>query len=175
MTFPLEILAEICARTAVVCKGATVLPDIGRAERWNEPDEPRHPLVGIIHAIERAGEPVLVCAADMPHVTAHACRELIAASRRGARDGVFVATVAAADGALEPLLGIYTPQALAVLRSAPADAPLRATIEGLEPRRVPLSPHLLHSVNTREDLDAAAGRLEFGAATGRFDTRPAGR
>jgi molybdopterin-guanine dinucleotide biosynthesis protein A len=164
VSFPLAVLDGVCDRVAVVCKAETGLPDIGRAERWNEPEEPRHPLTGMIHAIERAGDAVLVCAADMPYLTAAACRELIAASRPTARDARAVATVASANGALEPLLGVYTAQALPALRAAPAGAPLRATIESLEPRRLSLSPDLLRSVNTPEDLEAAelllcAGRV----------------
>src|SRR4051812_9304918 len=51
-----------------VARADTELPALPGVERWNEPPEPRHPAAGIAYALERAGEPVLVCAADMPFV-----------------------------------------------------------------------------------------------------------
>lgn len=165
--YPLEALAQVCDRVAVVCKRETVLPAIGAAERWDEPDEPRHPLVGIVHALERAGRPILVCAADMPYVTASACRELIAAAEAGgasiARRGAAAkSAVGVGEGGLEPLLGLYVPAALPALRAAPADAPLRATIESLDPIRVEVPGRCLRSVNTPADLAAAAASLGAG-------------
>ena len=176
----------------MVCKRSTqLLGDVDAAERWDEPDEPRHPLAGIIHALERAGGPVLVCAADMPFVTTSACRELMAAAAAGgaanrggpsretcprgsrpagdpaptpradsalARDAPS-ATVATAGESVEPLLALYAPEALAALRAAPPDAPLRATIELLDPLRVDLPASVLRSVNTPEELAAAAREL----------------
>ena len=65
----------------------TELPDLPGTERWDEPDEPRHPLTGIVHALATAGGPVLVCAADMPFVTADACRTLLQAAATGAGGG----------------------------------------------------------------------------------------
>ena len=122
---------------------------------------------------------MLVCAADMPFVTASACRELIAAAtgagqtspagsrsaaKAAARRRAPAATVAEAEAALEPLLALYTPEALAALRAAPDDAPLRTTIEALDPLRVALPASVLRSVNTPEDLDAAALDLDAARA-----------
>ena len=154
-SYPLKALAQVCDRVAVVCKEDTSLPELEGAERWNEPAEPRHPLTGIIHALERAGQPVLVCAADMPYVTADACRSLIAAPHKA------VAVVATADGRLQPTFAVYAPQALEVLRQAPKNAPLTETVEGLNPTRVAFPPQLVKSINTREDLEEAerAGAL----------------
>ena len=177
VSYPLEALAAVCDRVAVVAKRQTDLPaDLASVERWNEPDEPRHPLTGIVHALERAdGRPVLVCAADMPFVSPSAGRELIAAARGAgakpsgpgrprpahalARRQAPIAAVAEAGGELEPLLGVYRPEALPALRAATADAPLRAVIEGLDPLRVALPASVLRSVNTPADLEAAAGEL----------------
>ena len=136
----------------LVCKRDTKLPPLDGAERWDEPDEPRHPLTGIVHALERAGEPVLVCAADMPFVTADACRSLLGAPQKS------VAVLAAADGVLTPTFGVYAPAALEVLRAAEPDAPLTRTVEALEPTRVALPPRVVQSVNTPEEL-AEAERL----------------
>ena len=142
-----EVLAEVCEPVAIVCKPETELPPITGVERWDEPAEPRHPLTGIVHALERAEGPVLVCAVDMPWVTADACRSLLdAAPGRSA-------AVAVAEGEMCPVFGVYAPEALATLREAPPDAPLRATVEELDPARVALPPALLRSVNVPDDLN----------------------
>jgi molybdenum cofactor guanylyltransferase len=149
IAYPAGALAEVCERVAVVCKRATELPELPGVERWEEPDEPRHPLTGIVHALEQAGAPVLVCAADMPFVTADACRSLIQAA------GAAPAVVATAESVLTPTFGLYAPAALELLRAAPADAPLTRTVEALDPARVALPPLLVSSVNTPEELAAA--------------------
>jgi molybdenum cofactor guanylyltransferase len=151
--YPVAALSAVCDRVAVVCKPDTALPDLDGAERWDEPEEPRHPIVGIVHALERAGGPVLVCAADMPFVTSDACRTLLAAA------GSSPAVVAVAGGILQPVLGLYAPAALEVLRAARADAALTETVESLDPARVALPPAIVRSVNTREELAEAEAAL----------------
>jgi molybdopterin-guanine dinucleotide biosynthesis protein A len=144
-------LAEVCERIAIVCKPDTDLPELAGVERWDEPAEPRHPLTGIVHALERAAAPVLVCAVDMPWVTADACRSLLAAAPRGA------AAIATAAGRPCPVFAAYAPHALEVLRAAPAGAPLRETVERLDPVRVALPAAILRSVNVAADLDRRPG------------------
>ena len=157
LSYPLAALLEACPRVAVVCKRATALPPLPReVERWDEPDEPRHPAAGVAHALERAGGPVLVCAADMPFVTADAFRTLLAAA--GGSDGA-PAAVAVAGGVLQPVLGLYGPGALQRLREGTQDSPLTETVEALEPVRVALPPALVRSVNTPEDLAEAEAQL----------------
>jgi molybdenum cofactor guanylyltransferase len=148
-SYPVEALGAVCDRVALVCKKDTLLPLLDGAERWDEPDQPRHPLTGIVHALERAGEPVLVCAADMPFVTADACRSLLSAPRKAA------AVVAAAEGVLQPTFGVYAPEALEALRGAPPDEPLTRTVEALDPARVALPMRVVRSINTPEDLAEA--------------------
>jgi molybdopterin-guanine dinucleotide biosynthesis protein A len=155
VSYPLQALSAVCDRVAVVCKPATKLPELD-AERWDEPEQPRHPRTGILHALERAGGPVLVCAADMPFVTPDACRTLLA--RAGAAEGA-PAAVAVAGGRLEPVFGLYAPAAVQTLRDAPNDAPLTQTVESLDPIRVALPPALVRSVNTPEELAAAEATL----------------
>ena len=152
-SYPAEALGAVCDRVAVVCKRDTQLPELSGVERWDEPDEPRHPLTGIVHALVTAGGPVLVCAADMPFVTADACRTLVQAA------GASPAVVATADGVLQPTFGLYAPAALDVLRAAPADAPLTRTVEALDPVRVALPPALVRGVNTPEELAEAEALL----------------
>ena len=155
IAYPLDALRGVCDRVAVVCKPDIELPEL-EAERWEEPAEPRHPLTGIVHALERAGAPVLICAADMPFVTADACRTLLAAA--GGSDGA-PAAVATAGGVLQPTLGLYAPAALDTLRAAAPDAPLTESVEALSPARVAFPPALVRSVNTPEDLAEAEAAL----------------
>jgi len=152
-------LAEVCEVVVAVCKPDTELPALPGVERWDEPAEPRHPLTGIVHALERAGEPVLVCAADMPYVTADACRSLVAATGlAGAGEGP-PAVVGTAAGVLQPTFGLYTTAALEPLRAADRDGSLTAAVEALEPAQVALPASLVRSVNTPEELAAAEAEL----------------
>jgi molybdenum cofactor guanylyltransferase len=155
--YPAVALAAVCERVAIVAKPGEELPDLDGVERWDdEPAEPRHPLTGIVHALERAGEPVLVCAADMPFLTPEALRTLIAAG------GSASAAVAVAGGVLHPVLAVYAPAALDTLRAAEPDAPLTSTVEALDPVRVALPPPLVRSVDTPEQLAAAEAELAAG-------------
>jgi molybdenum cofactor guanylyltransferase len=156
VSYPVAALSDACERIAIVCKRATSLPELEGVERWEEPDEPRHPLTGIVHALETADAPVLVCAADMPFVTGDACRTLLGAA------GASPVVAATAAGVLQPTFGLYAPAALEALRAAAADAPLTRTVEALEPARVALPPALVRSVNTPEDLAEAAALLSVG-------------
>jgi molybdopterin-guanine dinucleotide biosynthesis protein A len=141
-----DVLAEVCEPVAIVCKPDSDLPQIAGVERWEEPAEPRHPLTGIVHALEQAEGPVLVCAVDMPWVTADACRSLLDAAPGGP------AAVAVGAGEVCPVFGVYAPEALDQLRAAVPNAPLRDTVDALDPVRVALPPAILRSVNTPEDL-----------------------
>jgi len=153
IAYPVAALAPVCSRLVVVCKAGTSLPELPGVERWDEPDEPLHPVAGILHALERADGPVLVCAADMPFVTADACRTLMQAPTSSS------AVVAVSEGILQPVFGMYAPAALDALRSAPSGAPLTETVEALDPVRVAFSPALVRSVNTTDDLAEAEALL----------------
>jgi molybdopterin-guanine dinucleotide biosynthesis protein A len=156
--YPAAALRAECQRVAVVCKPDTRLPELPGVARWEEPAEPRHPLTGIVHALERAGEPVLVCAVDLPLVTPEACRSLLTvAARSGAR-----ATVAVAGDVLQPVLAVYAPAALPALRDATPGRPLTETVLGLDPARVALPERLVRSVNTPADLEAAEAAVRAG-------------
>jgi molybdenum cofactor guanylyltransferase len=157
VSYPIVALASVCERVAVVCKSDTELPELPGTVRWDEPAEPRHPRTGIVHALERAEAPVLVCAADMPYVTGDACRTLLAAAGSGGP-----AVVAVSEGVLQPVLGLYAPSALNALRAAPEGAALTATVEALDPVRVALPSAIVRSVNTPEDLADANDSLGGG-------------
>lgn len=166
IAYPLRALAQACEPVAVICKAATELSPLPPGvERWDEPDSPRHPATGIAHALERAGGSVLVCAADMPFVTADACRTLV---REAAAAPDAPAIVAEAGGRLQPVFGVYRPTALGSLRAA-GDAPLTRLVEALAPVLVAFAPAIVRSINTREDLTGAEG--ELGAVAGVEATR----
>jgi molybdenum cofactor guanylyltransferase len=155
--YPLVVLGRVCERVAIACKAGTELPPLRGAERWDEPDDPHHPAAGITHALERAGEPILVCGADMPFVTGEVCSLIAGELRPGLK-----AAAAFCSGRLQPLLAAYAPEALEVLRTAPPDERLTRTVESLMPVLIDVEPELVFNVNTPEDLAEAERRLGAG-------------
>jgi molybdopterin-guanine dinucleotide biosynthesis protein A len=181
IAWPAASVAAACERVVVVAKRSTELPALPGVERWDEPDEEHHPARGIAFALERAGEPVLVCAADMPFVTAEACARLAAAlagegradAARGSRAGAAgegraaaaagggpSAAVAVAGGVLQPVFAAYALEALDALRAAPPDAALTRTVDALRPVLVEVEPRLVRSLDTPGELAAAELELE---------------
>jgi molybdenum cofactor guanylyltransferase len=156
VSYPVQALRSVLSDVRIVAKPGTRLPDLEGVEVWLEPAEPHHPLVGIVHALDKAKpRPVLVCAADMPFLTAAAVAELAGADPGGAP-----AVVSARGTALEPLLGCYGPGAADLLRPAALEAemPLRAAVAAIRPRLLDLGAEaetLLFNVNSVEDLRRA--------------------
>jgi molybdopterin-guanine dinucleotide biosynthesis protein A len=146
---PLAAAAAAGLAAVVVAKAGTPLP--AGLTVWHEPDEPFHPLLGIVTALERAGGPVVAVACDMPFVTAG----LLARLAAGPEAALVV------RGRLEPFPARYEPAWLPALRSALADeAPVRATLEALAPATIAFDDAaVLRSVDTPEDLAAAAREL----------------
>jgi molybdopterin-guanine dinucleotide biosynthesis protein A len=136
-SYPAAALAGVCERVAMVC-GPDV-PELPGTERWEGGS--RRALGEIVHALETADSPVLVCAAELPFVTSDACRTLIGAA------GSTPAVVAAADGVVHPTFGLYAPAALDPLRAAGPDASLVQAVEALDPVRVALPPALLRGAD----------------------------
>lgn len=127
ISYPLRAAAAAALPALVVAKRDTELPAV-QVPVVREPDEPRHPLCGIVAALREAGgpedprRPVLVVGCDMPFVSAALLRWL--ARRPGETAAVELA------GRLQPFPALYRPAALerleAELRLA---GPLRATLE----------------------------------------------
>ena len=137
---PLEAAREAGLDAVVVAKAGTPLPAGVRV--WQEPDEPFHPLLGIVTALERAGEPVVVVACDQPFVPA----ELLARLANGG--------AVRAGGRIEPFPARYEPDWLPELRAAlEREAPVRATLEALGPATIEWDAAALRSINVPEDLD----------------------
>src|SRR3954463_13137923 len=110
IAYPVAALHTVCERVVVVAKRHTELPP--ELERWDEPDDPQHPVAGLCHALQQANGPILVCAADMPFVTPEVLR-LTPVDLPPHR----TAAVGSCDGRIEPLLAAYAPEALGVLGS----------------------------------------------------------
>jgi molybdopterin-guanine dinucleotide biosynthesis protein A len=148
--YPIEALHEVCDDVAVVAKRDTMLPPLGGiADLWIEPDEPRHPLVGVAHALRLAvGRPVLVVAVDLPLMDAPTLRALLAVDPGGA------AVVAPrVYGRLQPLCALYTPAAMPGLAALEPSARATDVIEALGVREVEVpDPTAFFNVNRPEDL-----------------------
>ena len=163
LEYPLRALEAGGIEPVVIAKRDTALPPDG-APVWQEPDEPVHPLLGIVTALEQAdGRPVLACPCDLPFLTP-ALAAAIAAT-----DAPLV--VPRAGGRLHPLLARYTATLLPALREAlEQSAPLQETVVALEPLIVDERAlgafgdpaRLLFNVNTPEDLERAEGMLSVG-------------
>ena len=170
IAYPLRAMRDALGDVAIVAKTDTQLPSLPGVTVWIEPDEPRHPLVGIMQALALADRrPVVVCAADLPFVTGELIAELA-----GADPGRAPAVLAASEGNSQPLLGCYQPGALELLErtgSAP-DRPLRECIAAIKPATLEVSdPDLLFNVNTPDDLLQAAAMLDTWRARSAPSTR----
>ena len=159
ISYPLEAVWRALGNVTIVAKIDTELPSLPGVAVWVEPQEPRHPLTGIAHALGMSdGRPVLVCAADMPLVSP----ELIAAIAH-ADPGEAPAVVASSGGALQPLLGCYQPAALEPLTSANAAGgiALRDAVAGLGPSIYEVENRdELFNVNTPDELLHATAMLD---------------
>lgn len=157
VSYPVNALRSVLSEVRVVAKEGTELPALHGVEVWTEPAQPHHPLVGIVEALHRAApQSVLVCAADMPFVTAEAVSVLAAVDAAGAP-----AVVAVGEKGVEPLFARYEQSALARLERAAeqARAPVREVVAALEPRLVEVDARALFNINSPEDLGRAEEML----------------
>ena len=159
ISYPLQALREALADVVILAKADTELPSVGGVPVWIEPASPRHPLTGIVHALDRAaGRGVLVCAADMPFVTPALVSLIVRPDPRGAP-----AVVPTCGGELQPLLALYLPAAAAARDpgAAVAARPLRREVAAIGPRLLEVEDsRAFVNVNTPEDLMRAAAALD---------------
>lgn len=158
--YPLAALAAAGIETMVVAKLDTELPELA-VPVLREPDEPRHPLLGIVTALRAgAGRPVLAVACDLPLLTPPLLAALAAAPSP--------LTLAAPGGDPQPLLGRYAAELLPELEAALVrEEPLRRTVAALAPRllgdaelaRFGDPAELLLNVNHPADRERAAAIL----------------
>jgi molybdopterin-guanine dinucleotide biosynthesis protein A len=156
--YVLEALHEVCDDVVVTAKRGTILPSLaGSADLWIEPDEPRHPLTGVAHALSlAAGRPILAVAVDLPLIDAATLRAIVGA---GAEPGAAMVVAPLVHGRLQPLCALWLPRALDGLDAGVLAAGGRATeiAEELGVRAVDgLDPDAFYNVNAPEDLLGAA-------------------
>jgi molybdopterin-guanine dinucleotide biosynthesis protein A len=161
--YPLAAAREAGLETIVLAKRSTPLPPLDEHVLY-EPEHPRHPLCGVITALElaatRAPSPaVLLLACDMPFLTSPLLAWL--ASLQGA-------AMAEVGGRLQPLLARCLPEHLTVLEAAlTAQLSLRAAIAALAPAivsepelsRFGSPERLCFNVNDADDLRRAEAWL----------------
>lgn len=155
-----DLLAAAGLEAVVVSKAGSPLPAL-EARVIAEPDEPRHPLTGIVTALREMRRPVVVIGCDMPlappPLLAHLARLIVQSGRR--------AVVVEVAGALEPLLAAYHPACADALGEALAERlPLRDAVASLAPERLgedelrdfgdPAA--IAFNVNSPADLERAA-------------------
>lgn len=149
LEYPLAALAAVLSEVAVVAKAGTTLPGLQPGiALWREPDQPQHPLAGIVEALQRAGgRPVVVLACDLPLITPDLIRELAHADA-----GDAPAVVVQADGRLQPLCARYEPQALELLRGFDSAGRTVEQVQALSPALLDVDPALLRNVNDAAQL-----------------------
>jgi molybdopterin-guanine dinucleotide biosynthesis protein A len=155
IAYPLAALAAAGLEGFVVAKPSTALPPTG-AEVVTEPEEPTHPLAGIVAGLRHAGVPLVVVGCDFPFAPPALLRALAEAP------GPLV--VPAPGGEPQPLMARWAPELLPRLEEALArEEPLRRTVADLSARllddtelaRFGDPTHTFFNVNTPEDLRAA--------------------
>lgn len=145
---PVRALRAVLADVAVICKEDTILPELpGGVRIWCEPDARHHPLIGVAAALRgAAGRAVVVCAGDLPFVTAGTVRALAGSEPEAA------AVVARAAGRLQPLLARYGPNALGTIDAMGPGEAATAVVERLGPAILDVADREAFNVNAPEDL-----------------------
>ena len=156
ISYPLAAALGALGSVAVVAKDGVELPQLDqRVELWIEPDEPRHPVVGVIEALRRArGSAVLAIACDLPLLTSEVVALIADADAEGS-----VAVLASAAGRPQPLLARYEPAALELLLGFDTDGPMTEQVMALLPTLVEVPAEASFNVNDLEQLKEVSRRL----------------
>ncbi|MDX6588033.1 MAG: molybdenum cofactor guanylyltransferase [Solirubrobacterales bacterium] len=151
ISYPLEALAQAGIASFVVAKADSSLPAL-EVPIVTEPDEPRHPLAGVVAALAHAGtRGALVLPCDAPFVSPTLLRVLASAkSTTGVRSG----------GRIHPLFAFYSYESLEHLESA-TEAGDSATdaLEDLDPDWIEAIERETFNVNSLADLARAEDLL----------------
>lgn len=151
IAYPLEALARAGVEAVVVAKQDTLLGSLD-VETITEPDEPRHPLAGVVAALKHAHpRSVVTLSCDAPFVSPMLLRVLASASST---------TAVRSAGRAHPLIALYTVADLPRLEEAvAAGEPATQALESLEPDYIQAPETEAFNVNTPEDLAEAEERL----------------
>lgn len=158
VSYPLAAMQAAVKQVAIITKADALVPVVDGAMVWIEPDEPVHPLLGVMEALAMAGgRPVLVCPMDYPFVTPQLLSALARARPAGRR-----AVVASFRGAMRPLLGCYQPSAAPLLaQAAHRGLPVVEAMAAIDPRLLEVQDETeLFDVDTPDDLLQAAAMLD---------------
>jgi molybdenum cofactor guanylyltransferase len=146
IAWPLAAARAAGLEAVVVAKPGSALPPLD-VPVWEEPEEPAHPLTGLVAALECAGGPIVALACDMPFVTPELIRRLAAA------DG-------AAAPAGEAFPARYGPEALPALADGlAAEAAVRDVLAKLGAQPIEATERELTGINDPEALAAAEASL----------------
>jgi molybdopterin-guanine dinucleotide biosynthesis protein A len=108
ISYPIAAARAAGLEPLVVAKAASALPALD-CPVVTEPDEPTHPLTGIIAALEHLGEPIVAIACDLPLLPPELLAELASRSAPLALP---------ANPRPQPLAARYDPELLPRLRAA---------------------------------------------------------
>ncbi|HET8813352.1 MAG TPA: molybdenum cofactor guanylyltransferase [Solirubrobacterales bacterium] len=152
ISYPIAAAQAAGLESWIVAKGNSELPS-SDCPVLIEPDEPRHPLLGVVTALRAARPaPVIALGADMPFLTAELLSRLGAAETTAAVE---------AEGRLQPLLARYDSGALEPLeRALAAGEPATAALKGLDPEVIEVEGLACFNVNSPTDLERAERLLE---------------
>ncbi|MCW2999331.1 MAG: molybdenum cofactor guanylyltransferase [Solirubrobacterales bacterium] len=156
---PLEALRKVCRPVAVVARAQTKLPPLDDPPPvWLEADGPRHPVTGVVHALQQAGgRPVLVCAVDMPLLDAATLRIILTAAAVVPDAPVVVPQ---SGGHLHVLCALYRQSALPGLQRFDPGARAVDLVSALGPAVIPFEDDTpFFNVNAPEDVLQAEALL----------------
>ncbi len=159
ISYPIAAAQAAGLERFVVAKRDTELPEI-YCPVVLEPDEPRHPLCGLVTALRHERGPVLALACDMVFIDEKLLAWLASHLHT---------TVIEADGRLQPLLARYDLESLQALEAAlERGDPMQEAVRSLDPKVIPEAdvarfgdPHrLCFNVNTPADVERAESIFE---------------
>lgn len=155
LEYPVEALQGRLADVAVVAKAGTALPALPNGvSRIDEPAEPRHPMAGVVAALEAAGgRPVLVLACDLPLVGEATVDALLAEPAGGS-----MVIAAAAQGRVQPLMARYETAALTGLAGFDPAASATGLALGLGASLVAVPDREATGVNDAAELEELSRR-----------------
>jgi len=156
IAYPITAVAEAGIEPVVIAKRDSPLPPLP-CRTVCEPEEPRHPLAGIVAALRQFPDrPLVAVACDMPFLVPALLAHLAAVPEQ--------LVLPELEGALHPFPGRYDASLLPELEPAlAAEEPLRDALTRLQPRRLGAEElsqfgppqQLLFNVNTPTDLEWA--------------------
>ena len=152
IAYPLQAMRQAGLAPFVVAKRDSALPELD-VPVVHDGSDVLHPLAGILAALDHAGGPVVVVAADMPDLPPQLLRRLVES------DPAAAVVVASVGGELQPLCARYSPAVRDDLeRALEAEAPMRRTVAALRPLLVATDAAAVRNVNTLDDLATSERR-----------------